>query len=162
MGNEHEDAMTTRPPPSQRAAALIALAMITCAGCSSHNTTNGTDNQARASSSPTDTTGTTDNGISANEAKARGVFAADYDARFEDQRSTSNSGKSVLVLTNIGNKEDTYTITVNPPEAGPVSPSTTTVASGQSIQLTIQHNKQVEVKVHSHGRGTEIASRTLR
>ncbi|MGH3751495.1 MAG: hypothetical protein ACRDRP_02165 [Pseudonocardiaceae bacterium] len=141
---------------------LAALAIAACVACGNQDAITVTGSQARPSGSPTDTTSPTGNGISADEAKARGVFAADYDARFEDQRSTSNSGKSMLVLTNIGNKEDTYTITVNPPEASSVSPDTTTVASGRSTQLTVQHNGQVEVKVRSHGRGTEIASRILR
>lgn len=99
-------------------------------------------------------------GISLSEARSKGVLYADYDAVFRQPKAGPN-GTYTLVITNVGKKADTYTITIQPATAGTVSPSTAQASPGSAIELTVTLTAAGSVRVFSSGRGAEIADVSL-
>ncbi len=93
-------------------------------------------------------------GITAEEAKRRGVFVAEFDARLDIVSSTDGDYE----LVNVGNRADRYQISLDPPLSGTVQPSTLTLEPGETSTIRVEADPDTTVLVHSAGRDEEIAA----
>lgn len=130
---------------------MVAAALLTVlAGCG----TPSPDDAAEATP-PASSPAGADDGIGAGEAKDRGVFVNDYDARLELVRSTASA--AVLTVTNAGEKADRYTLTVAP-AAGQVTPAELTLEPGEEATVEVEFSAPATVRLESSGRGDEVAA----
>jgi hypothetical protein len=106
-------------------------------------------------------------GISAQEARERGVFTAEFDARLEPPPGAVEGdvrGSAEFRLVNVGAAADVYELTVDPPSAGSVEPATVELepAGDTVVTVTLTAADQDSVlRVVSAGRGAEIAAFVL-
>ncbi len=131
---------------------VLAAALLTVlAGCG----TPSTDDAAEATPAASSSAGAED-GIGAGEAKDRGVFVNDYDARLELVRSTDSA--AVLTVTNAGNEADRYTLTVDPAAGARVTPAELALEPGQEATVEVEFGEPATVRLESSGRGDEVAA----
>jgi hypothetical protein len=94
-------------------------------------------------------------GISADEAKAHGVFVGDFDAKLLFSRTDGSHVQ--VVLTNVGRRTDTYVISLDPARAGTVTPRLVRLPAGRSATITATAHRPGSVRAFSRGRGAEVA-----
>ncbi len=144
----------TRKPQSaimRRATAIASVLLIAFAAACG---TDGTSSTAPAGTQGNSTPGQ-ESGISAEEAKRRSVFVGPYDAKL-DLRDRE-AGHTTLTLRNVGTKPDSYSLRLDPPSAGTLSPAQIHLAPGKEVSIRVDVRSQATVKVNSHGRnGAEI------
>jgi len=101
-----------------------------------------------------------DSGISASEAKERGVFTADYESQL---KKANDPGRAVeIILSNLGSKSDTYEMRLEPSSAAVPLPAVVSLAAGASAVIRVNTEKPVEIHAFSRGRGADIADLIIR
>jgi hypothetical protein len=100
-------------------------------------------------------------GVSADDAKRHGEFAADFDARLVGPLRSS-TGRAVYRLDNIGSQADTYRVVADAGSGATVTPSSVRLEPGASADLVVRLGSGTGLlHVHSTGRRAEVASSTL-
>jgi hypothetical protein len=136
------------------------LMILLLAGCGARDHP-GDGNQQPGSQAPSATSSTGSDGIGAGEAKARGVFVATYDAKLDAIPTPESNGQTTVTLSNVGREDDSYYVTIDPPDAGKVRPATVHVATGQKVRLSLHVTGSGTVRVMSRGRGAEVAAQPI-
>jgi hypothetical protein len=92
-----------------------------------------------------------EDGISADEARRRGVFAGDHDVAVEVR--TTVAGTEVVELSNVGRRSDTYLLRLVPSEAGTLATSEVTLGPDERFRVTFELHAPATLTVHSYGAG---------